>query len=246
MNRDDNAAAPNEPPAGPPTEPPTGPPVPPAELLAASPHGLPAVPLYKRPLDLLILVSSHTLLFPLFFIFWFGIPALILLTDGRPILYRTMKVGRGGREIPVLKFRTMVRDADKIGPSFTSPDDPRITPIGRVLRKTGLDELPQLIAIARGDMSFVGPRPYNLRSFGMYQAKQRQFYRRLRALPGLTGLAAVYGDPSDPQNRLANDLLYIRRMSLFLDVRLLFTSAWIGLTGGWERKMAPDKLKGRN
>ena len=117
---------------------------------------------YKRPFDLTIIVLAHILLFPLFVILWIGIPLVIWLGDRGTIYYVQERVGRSGRRFNVIKFRTMVRDAEsRTGPVWAAEQDSRATRVGlpRFLRTFRLDELPQVINILRGEMSIVGPRP---------------------------------------------------------------------------------------
>ena len=118
---------------------------------------------YKRPLDLSILLFSHVLLLPLWLVLWTVIPLGILLLDGRPIFFRKRARTKGGVVFDALKFRTMVPDSDSGPVVWTEEGDPRITRMGRILRKTALDELPQLYNILKGEMSFVGPRALSLR-----------------------------------------------------------------------------------
>lgn len=116
------------------------------------------------------------------------VAAIIKLTDGGPIFYRQGRVGKGGKEFRIFKFRTMVVDADKMGAQITVGRDPRITPIGRFLRKTKLDELPQLFNVLNGTMSFVGPRPEVPKYVAMYDERQRQV---LSVRPGITDVASI-------------------------------------------------------
>lgn len=190
----------------------------------------------RRVFDFSVLILTHVLLLPLWLLAWITIPLAIYIDSGSPIFYKTIRVGHKGDRFPIFKFRTMVDDADELGPSFTIPDDPRITSIGAILRQTALDELPQLLAIVRGDMSFVGPRAYGTSSHKLYANRDPSFEARLAIRPGLTGLAAVYGDPEDPHNRLRLDLEYIERASPWLDLKLLLASARIALNLDWERK----------
>ena len=117
-----------------------------------------------------------------------AIALAIRLRDGGPALYRAWRVGKGGRPFLLYKFRTMVVDAGKQGPGITRAGDPRITTIGRHLRRTKLDELPQLINVLRGDMSLVGPRPEDPRYVARYTAQEREV---LRSRPGITGPASL-------------------------------------------------------
>ena len=193
-------------------------------------------PLYKRPLDLAILLVPHLLTLPLWLLLWTVIPLLIVLDDGLPVLYRQRRIGRGGRLFHALKFRTMVRDADQLGPAWTASDDPRLTRAGRLLRRTALDELPQVINILNGEMSFVGPRALAEQEHHYLLHQIPGFDQRLVLRPGLTGLAQVYTNRDDSESKLAYDLEYARRMSLWLDVKLLFLSLWVTLRARWERQ----------
>jgi undecaprenyl phosphate N,N'-diacetylbacillosamine 1-phosphate transferase len=147
----------------------------------------------------------------------------IRLTSDGPALYRSARLGRGGRTFEMLKFRTMKVNAPDIrnpdGSTYCGPDDPRITPLGRWLRRTSLDELPQLWNVLRGDMSLVGPRPDLPDQIRYYSETDR---RRLDVRPGLTGLAQVKGrNALDWQQRRALDVEYVETMSLRTDVSLL-------------------------
>ncbi len=113
----------------------------------------------------------------------------VLITSGRPLFFKSLRVGKDSRPFYLLKFRTMVRDAPKIGPGITVADDPRITPIGRLLRKTKMDELPQLLNVIRGEMTFVGPRPEDPRYVEHYTPEQREL---LRVAPGITSAASMH------------------------------------------------------
>jgi sugar transferase EpsL len=142
------------------------------------------------------------------------------------VLLRQTRVGRGGRPFGLWKLRTMARDTP---PDAEVPDATRVTRVGRVLRRLSLDELPQLVNVARGEMSVVGPRPTFPHRARRYDARQR---RRLAVPPGLTGLAQVRG-----RNRLGwaertdLDLEYVRTQTLALDVRILARSVWVVLAG---------------
>ncbi len=190
---------------------------------------------HKRPLDLAILVSAHLLLLPLWLVLWTLIPTAIVLDTGRPVFYRQRRVGQGGRTFSTLKFRTMVQRADAMGPAWTAYNDRRITRVGRVLRATALDELPQLVSIFKGDMSFVGPRALAEDEYRQLSREIPGFDRRLAVRPGLTGLAQVYSDRTDSLQKLEMDLRYIRRMSLWMDLRLVLLSVWFTLRRRWDK-----------
>lgn len=145
--------------------------------------------------------------------------ALIIVTSGRPVLYRQERVGRAGRVFTLYKLRTMIHEAEKhVGPVWASRNDSRITPIGGILRKMRIDELPQLYNILRGDMSLVGPRPERPFFVERYEALRGV---RLTVKPGLTGLAQVRRSYDlKPRHKVRYDSLYIRNRSLWLNVRI--------------------------
>jgi len=145
---------------------------------------------------------------------------LIWITAGRPVLFRQERVGLRGEPFILYKFRTMINDAEKhVGPVWASRDDNRVTPIGRVLRKTRFDELPQLFNILRGDMSLVGPRPE--RPFFVERHKALQGVR-LAVKPGLTGLAQIRGFYDlKPAHKVRYDCLYIQKRCLLLNLYIL-------------------------
>ena len=171
--------------------------------------------------SVLLILSSPVML---------AIALYIRMADGRPIIFRQQRVGLHGRLFTCLKFRTMVPDAEKLhdsllhlnnvtGPAFKIPDDPRITRSGRFLRRTGLDELPQLVNVLRGEMSIVGPRPAPPREVAAYSVWHR---RRLMMRPGLTGAWQVEARKDDDFDRRAQlDLEYIDRWSLWMDMKII-------------------------
>jgi lipopolysaccharide/colanic/teichoic acid biosynthesis glycosyltransferase len=157
-----------------------------------------------------------------------GIALWILIESGRPILFVHARAGKGGKSFPMLKFRTMVKDAIAKGrqlgisadPFGVVKDDPRITRSGRWLRRTSLDELPQLGNVLLGQMSLVGPRADLVEQAAHYTEEEA---RRLTVLPGITGWAQVHGRDSVPwKDRFAMDLWYIDHWSLWLDVKIVF------------------------
>ena len=196
--------------------------------------------MYKRPFDLGVLILAHLfpLLIPVWLLLWTLIPLLVWLEDRGPIFYRQRRIGKDGRTFIVLKFRTMVVDAETAtGPVWASDQDPRITRVGRLLRRTALDELPQVINILKGEMSFVGPRSERPELHEEFVRELPAFQHRLQVRPGLTGLAQVNGDYNlPPGEKLKYDLDYIARMSLGLDVKLILISLRNTLLARWDRR----------
>ena len=175
-----------------------------------------------------------------------GLAALaIKLEDGGPVFFRQERWGQHGRRMGVLKFRTMITNANPTGVTVqATKGDPRITRVGRILRATAFDEIPQLLNIWKGEMSFVGPRvlPINERQ-GREEAgdlpdeKIPGFHERLQVRPGLTGIAQIFAPRDVPRrHKFRYDLLYIRRQSFLLDLRLILLSFWITFRGAWERR----------
>ena len=155
---------------------------------------------------------------------------LVWLEDGRPIFFRQDRVGRYGRRFLIWKFRSMVVEADRLlDKEGRVHGDGRITRAGRFLRLTSLDELPQLINVIRGEMSFIGPRPGLKEHYDRYTAAQK---RRYDMRPGVTGLAQVNGRNTLPwSRRIAYDLEYIDQFSLWQDVKILAKTIAIVATG---------------
>ena len=174
---------------------------------------------FKRGLDILISLFLLLLIMPLF-----AVLALLIRRDSRgPIFYRQIRVGRGGRPFLLVKFRTMIQDAETDGPIWSRRDDPRVTRVGGWLRRTGLDELPQLYNILMGDMSLVGPRPERPAFVEQFEREISGYAGRHRMRPGITGWAQVNGlrgDTSVPE-RTRYDLEYIQRWSLWFDLKIL-------------------------
>jgi exopolysaccharide biosynthesis polyprenyl glycosylphosphotransferase len=148
------------------------------------------------------------------------------IDSGGPVFFRQRRTGRAGREFTMLKFRTMVRDAESdTGPQWSGPRDPRVTRVGRILRRLRLDELPNVVNVLRGEMSLVGPRPERPELVALLE-RQIPFYRtRLIVRPGITGWAQVnrpYGDSvHDAVEKLEYDLYYLKHRSLLFDLRIL-------------------------
>ena len=195
----------------------------------------------KRAFDLALSFAGLVVSSPV----WIAIAAAIKLEDGGRIFFRQERVGRHGQPFHALKFRSMIPNAEALtGPVQATVNDPRITRIGRLLRATALDELPQLWNIFAGDMSFVGPRPLrpgeaDVDSDGRVVALDEipGYDQRHQVRPGLTGLAQVYA-PRDVRRaaKFRLDRLYLRNAGLCLDVKLILISFWITGRGDWERR----------
>ena len=155
--------------------------------------------------------------------------AAIRLYDGGPVLYRQVRCTKDAREFQILKFRSMRVDAEKDGVArLASRNDSRITPIGRFIRAVRIDELPQLINILRGEMSFIGPRPERPEIIAQYMQEMPEFAFRMKVKAGLAGYAQVYGKyNTTPYDKLKLDLFYIENYSVWLDIKLMFLTVKI-------------------
>ena len=193
---------------------------------------------YKRPFDLSLLLVSHIFLAPLLLLLWIILPVAIWTNDWGPVFYVQRRLGKDGKEFKLFKFRSMVPGAEnETGAVLASEDDPRITPIGRLVRARALDELPQLINLWRGDLSLVGPRPERPELFSKIVADLPNFHDRLKVRPGLTGVAQVFGRySSEPRIKLRYDRLYIKNMSPFLDISILLKSILFTIRGRWQNR----------
>jgi lipopolysaccharide/colanic/teichoic acid biosynthesis glycosyltransferase len=199
------------------------------------------IPLAKRTLDVALSGVGLLLSSPV----WCILAATIKLEDGGPIFYSQDRAGEAGRVFKAWKFRSMIPDAEKhVGAIQATEHDPRVTRIGRVMRATAMDELPQLWNIFVGDMSFVGPRalrPGEIEVLGNGRLEALEevpgYEHRARVRPGLTGIAQIYAPRDVPRRqKFRYDRLYVGRQSLWLDVRLIATSFWITFRGRWETR----------
>jgi lipopolysaccharide/colanic/teichoic acid biosynthesis glycosyltransferase len=192
--------------------------------------------LLKRLFDVFLSAVGLAFSLPL----WGLIALALKLDDGGPVFYPQRRVGQNCHEFLSLKFRSMLPGSDeKWGAVPASERDPRITQVGRILRATAMDELPQLWNILRGDMSFVGPRPEWVELVNKFRREIPSFDQRHTVRPGLTGLAQVYGHSELPRRqKLRYDLLYIARQTFWLDLRLIFVSFLVTFWGGWETRSA--------
>ncbi len=173
---------------------------------------------------------------------WVAAAAAIVLDDGMPVFFRQARWGRGGRRFMALKFRTMRRGAAREQAIQATAHDPRVTRVGRWLRASALDELPQLWNILQGDMSFVGPRAlpiHEVQTHGSDKDRPDEaipgFQARLAVRPGLTGVAQIFADRDIPRrHKFRYDLFYIHRQNFWFDLRLILLSFYITFRGRWE------------
>ena len=170
-----------------------------------------------------------------FLLLLFAVPMIVIglavkLTSPGPALYTQERLGKGGKQIKICKFRTMVSDSEVDTIQWSYDEDPRVTPLGRILRKYHIDELPQLWDIFRGVLSFVGPRPEREVFYDAFETYIHGFRERLKVKPGLTGLAQVTGGSlMPPEEKIVCDIEYIRNRSFVLDLKLMIRTAVVVL-----------------
>lgn len=200
-----------------------------------------------RPLLELFAALTGTVFFlPVFFI----VGILVKLTSKGPVFYTQERVGMGGRLFKIIKFRTMRFDAEsKIGPVWERKNDPRITSVGKCLRKTHMDELPQLFNVIKGEMSIIGPRPERPFFVDKFKEEVSGYTGRLSVKPGMSGLAQCHHRKDetvrDVQKKLRYDVLYIKKMCFLLDLRIVWQTMLIslfGVKGGLLMKRARKRL----
>jgi exopolysaccharide biosynthesis polyprenyl glycosylphosphotransferase len=173
----------------------------------------------KRAMDIVLCAIAMIPAAPVMLL----VAAAIKLEDGGPVFYKQDRLTRNGREFAILKFRSMIVDAEKYaGAVLASGNDPRITKVGKFIRATRLDELPQLLNILKGDMSIVGPRPERKCFADEFAKDMPEFAYRLKVRGGLTGYAQIYGKyNTSPYDKLRLDMMYIENYSLLLDIKLI-------------------------
>lgn len=193
----------------------------------------------KRSFDIVASILGLLLLFPLFL----ALAILIKLDSPRPVFYRGLRAGRNGKAFRIFKFRTMVVNAEQLGGPSSADDDPRVTAVGRFLRKYKLDELPQLLNVLKGEMSLVGPRPEVLEYVAMFNEEEKAI---LSVLPGITDWASIWNsdegallaESPDPERaylevvrpkKIQLQLEYIRKRSFWTDVKILAETAKVVL-----------------
>jgi lipopolysaccharide/colanic/teichoic acid biosynthesis glycosyltransferase len=187
---------------------------------------------FKRLMDILLSCLGLTITLPLL-----GFcAALIKITSKGPVIYRQVRVGQNGELFSIYKLRSMCIDAEKdTGAMWARINDPRVTPIGKFLRKSHIDEIPQLINVIKGDMSIVGPRPERPEMVRDLKVLIRDYEKRLQVKPGITGLAQIYHkyDESitDVRKKIKYDLLYIKKMCWLLEIKTIAQTFIVAVTG---------------
>ncbi|MDN5276159.1 MAG: hypothetical protein PWR01_124 [Clostridiales bacterium] len=182
----------------------------------------------KRVMDIVLSLIGLVIAIPLIIIFGIAIK----LESKGPIFYRQERVGKDGKVFMLYKLRSMYQNAEENGAKWAEKDDPRVTKVGRIMRKTRIDELPQLFNVLKGDMSIVGPRPE--RPIFTYQFNEQipGFVNRLQVKPGLTGWAQVNGGYElGPAEKLEYDLYYIENRSIWMDIKIMLKTVKVILTG---------------
>ncbi|HBG0551765.1 TPA: sugar transferase [Clostridioides difficile] len=188
--------------------------------------------LYQRIMDLVLSIIGLVIGLPLIAIF--GI--LIKIEDKGPITYKQERLGKCGRRFYIYKLRSMRTDAEKFGAQWAEKDDTRITKVGKFIRKTRIDEIPQLFNILKGDMGLIGPRPERPNFTVQFNEEIPGFINRLAIKPGLTGWAQVNGGYEiTPEEKLKEDIYYIKNRSILLDFKILFKTVKVVLTGDGAR-----------
>ena len=188
--------------------------------------------LYQRILDIVLSVVGLIIGIPLMIIFG----AFVKIEDWGPATYKQERVGKNGKIFYIYKLRSMRTDAEKFGAQWAQKDDPRITKVGKFIRKTRIDEIPQLFNILKGDMSIIGPRPERPSFTIQFEKEIPGFINRLGVKPGLTGWAQVNGGYDiTPSEKLVEDIYYIKNRSVVLDFKIIFRTIKVILTGDGAR-----------
>lgn len=182
---------------------------------------------FKRLFD--IVISLIALPFVLLIILIFA--PIIYFTDKGPVFYNAPRLGRRGKVFKMYKLRSMkvnspnLKNAD--GSTYNGENDPRVTKIGRLMRKTSIDEFPQFLNVLKGDMSFIGPRAHLTTNYKGYELLDEPHRRRLDVRPGITGYSqAYYRNAATSEQKMANDVYYVEHMSLWLDIKIIFKTVF--------------------
>jgi len=187
---------------------------------------------YQRVLDVVLSLVGLVIGIPIMLIF--GI--LIKIEDKGPITYKQERLGKCGKSFYIYKLRSMRLDAEKYGAQWAEKDDPRITKVGKFIRKTRIDEIPQLFNILKGDMGLIGPRPERPNFTAQFNEEIPGFINRLAIKPGLTGWAQVNGGYEvTPEEKLIEDIYYIKNRSVLLDFKILLRTVKVIFTGDGAR-----------
>ena len=198
--------------------------------------------LIKRIMDIVISLIVLIITSPIMLI----VAVAIKLYDGGPVLFKQERCTINGKIFKIHKFRSMIVDAEKEGKSIPATEhDPRITPVGNIIRKLRIDELPQMYDILKGDMSIVGPRPERIEHVKAYTEEIPEFAYRLKVKGGLTGFAQIYGKyNTTAYDKLKIDLMYIQNYSVLMDIRLIFMTVKIMFmkesTEGFNEEVSKD------
>jgi len=182
----------------------------------------------KRAIDIAFSLSVIVMGLPL----WLIVALVVKLDSAGPVFYSQVRTGKRGKEFRLYKFRTMVTDADKGGPNWCQKDDPRVTKVGRFLRKSHLDEIPQFWNVLKGEMSLVGPRPEQPFFVDKFTKMIPYYSRRLIVRPGITGWWQIKYEPymesvEEIENRIKDDFYYIENMSLKLDLEIIMRTFFL-------------------
>lgn len=182
------------------------------------------VTIIKRFIDLLLSIVGLIILSPILLI----TAILIKITSKGPVLFKQDRIGKDGKVFKIYKFRSMIVGAENIGSkNYSFKGDPRVTKVGRVIRATSIDELPQLINIIKGEMSIIGPRPVLTYFPCKYEEYTKEQLRRFEVRPGVTGLAQINGRKEIPWDlRIKYDVEYVDKVSLWLDIKIFFKTVY--------------------
>lgn len=180
--------------------------------------------MYKKFIKRLFDIIGAVAIFPIFLILLISIGIGIWIADRGNVFYNAERLGKGGKVFKMYKFRSMKMNVPDLrnedGSTYNGEDDPRLTKIGKFIRKTSIDEVPQVINVLKGDMSFIGPRPDLPEHMKMYEGDES---RKLEVLPGITGYSqAYYRNSIEWKERIKNDIYYIDHMTLIMDIKIIF------------------------